>query len=393
MQLLTAPLDDEITLERLRRRTSQKWKRYAADVLPLFVAESDFPAPPAVARVLHEAVENGDLGYAEPSRLGEAFASFAARRFGYAPDPRDIIAVPEVMVGVAEILRVITEPRDRVVINPPVYPPFFMTIDEVRREIVEVPLRNTTTGYALDFDALEDAFKAGVRVYLFCNPHNPVGRAYSRDDVLRIAILAERYGVVVLADEIHAPLILPGATHTPFESVVRETGVRAITLSSASKGWNIAGLKCALAMTSSDWGRSVFKKLPVELPERVGHLGVLATQTAFTEDVPFLDRVTAHLDVQRANVQTLLMEYGLEKIRYTPPQAGYLAWLDCRDLQFSEEPAAVFLKRGRVALYRGGHFGAQGEGYVRLNFATSSAILEEAIERMSLACRTGGQGL
>jgi cystathionine beta-lyase len=393
MQLLTAPLDDEITLERLRRRTSQKWKRYAADVLPLFVAESDFPAPPAVARVLHEAVENGDLGYAEPSRLGEAFASFAARRFGYAPDPCDIIAVPEVMVGVAEILRVITEPRDRVVINPPVYPPFFMTIDEVRREIVEVPLRNTTTGYALDFDALEDAFKAGVRVYLFCNPHNPVGRAYSRDDVLRIAILAERYGVVVLADEIHAPLILPGATHTPFESVVRETGVRAITLSSASKGWNIAGLKCALAMTSSDWGRSVFKKLPVELPERVGHLGVLATQTAFTEDVPFLDRVTAHLDVQRANVQTLLMEYGLEKIRYTPPQAGYLAWLDCRDLQFSEEPAAVFLKRGRVALYRGGHFGAQGEGYVRLNFATSSAILEEAIERMSLACRTGGQGL
>lgn len=383
MQLTAAPLDGEIALEQLRRRSSQKWKRYPADVLPLFVAESDFPTPPAVAKALHEAIDSGDLGYAEPSEIGKAYASFASARFGYAPDPHDVIAVPEVMIGVAEILRAATDVDDCVIINPPVYPPFFMTIDEVRREIVEVPLRESASGYELDFDALEAAFKAGARVYLFCNPHNPVGRTYTREDVLRVARLAERYGVIVLADEIHAPLVLPGATHTPFESIVRETGVRAITLTSASKGWNIAGLKCALAMTSSDWGRAVFKMLPKELPERVGHLGVIATKAAFGVDVPYLDRIVAHLDVQRTNVQTLLNAYGLEKIRYTPPQAGYLAWLDCRALGFPGEPAAVFFKQGNVALYPGRLFGTQGAGYVRLNFATSRAILEEAVRRMS----------
>jgi cystathionine beta-lyase len=385
MQVTAAPFDDEIALERLRGRSSQKWKRYAADILPLFVAESDFPTPPAVAQALRNAIDLGDLGYAEPGAIGQAFAGFSSARFGYAPDPDDVIAVPEVMIGVAEILRVATQPGDRVIINPPVYPPFFMTIDEVRREIVEAPLRLSVSGYELDFDALEDAFKTGARVFLFCNPHNPVGRAYTREEVLRVAQLAEKYGAIVLADEIHAPLILSGATHTPFESVAAETGVRAITLTSASKGWNIAGLKCALVMTSSEWGRAVFKALPKELPERVGHLGAIATYAAFSRDVSYLDRVVAHLDVQRANVQRLLDTYGLSGIRYTPPQAGYLAWLDCRALQLDDEPATVFFKRGKVALYPGRNFGRQGAGFVRLNFATSSAILEEAIQRMSKA--------
>lgn len=385
MHLTAAPLDGEIELERLRRRTSQKWKRYPGDILPLFVAETDFPAPPNVAKALHEAIDNGDLGYAVTNGVGEAFAAFSAQRYGYAPNSVDVIAVPEVMVGAAEILRIIAEPGDRIVINPPVYPPFFMTIDEVRRGIEEVPLLQRGARYELDFDALENAFKRGAKVYLFCNPHNPVGRAYSREDVMRVAALAEKYGVAVLADEIHAPLLLPGATHTPFESIVAQTGVRAITLTSASKGWNIAGLKCALAMTSTAWGRDVFSKLPLELAERVGHLGVIATQAAFARDIAFLDRAIAHLDVQRVNVQTLLDTYGLTAIRYVPPQAGYLAWLDCSGLQLDEEPATVFFARGKVALYPGRNFGTQGAAHVRLNFATSSAILEEAVRRMSVA--------
>lgn len=387
MQITVAPFDGEIEIERLRRRTSQKWKRYGADVLPLFVAESDFPTPPNVAKSLREAVENGDLGYAEPARIGEAFSAFSKQRYGYAPDPSDVIAVPEVMVGVAEIFRVITQPGDRIVINPPVYPPFFMTIDEVRREIVEVPLRKDGECYELDFDALESAFKNGARAYLFCNPHNPVGRVYLRNDVVRVATLAEKYGVAVISDEIHAPVSLAGAAHTPFESVVAQTGVRAITMTSASKGWNIAGLKCALAMTSSQWGHEVFKALPKELPERVGHLGVIATQAAFAHDVPFLDRVVAHLDVQRANLRSLLDTYGLSKVRYVPPQAGYLAWLDCTELETGDEPATIFFKRGKVALYPGRNFGAQGARHVRFNFATSSAIVEEAVKRMSDALR------
>lgn len=383
MHLTAAALDAEIELEQLRRRTSQKWRRYGDDILPLFVAESDFPTPPNIAKALHEAVGNGDLGYAEPSGVGEAFAGFSEQRYGYAPDPNDVIAVPEVMVGVAEIFRVITQPGDRIVINPPVYPPFFMTIDEVRREIVEVPLRKDAGTYELDFEALESAFKNGARVYLFCNPHNPVGRVWSRDDVVRVATLADKYGVAVISDEIHAPLTLPAASHTPFESIANETGVRAITMTSASKGWNIAGLKCALAMTSSQWGREVFKALPKELPERVGHLGVIATQAAFAQDVPFLDRVIAHLDAQRDNLRSLLDAHGLSKIRYAAPQAGYLAWLDCTHLELEGEPATIFFKRGKIALYPGRNFGEQGAGHVRFNFATSSGMLEQAVKRMS----------
>ncbi|MBV9269733.1 MAG: aminotransferase class I/II-fold pyridoxal phosphate-dependent enzyme [Candidatus Eremiobacteraeota bacterium] len=387
MQLTVAPFDDEIQLERLRRRTSQKWRRYPSHILPLFVAESDFPTPPNVAKALYEAIDEGDLGYAEPGNVGEAFGSFSKERFGYEPNPHDVIAVPEVMVGAAEIFRIITEPGDRIVINPPVYPPFFMTIGEVRRDIEEVPLRKADATYELDFDALENAFKNGARAYLFCNPHNPVGRSWSRDDVVRVAKLAERYGVAVIADEIHAPLMLPGATHTPFESVVQQTGVNAITMTSASKGWNIAGLKCALAIASSKWGREVFAKLPEELPERVGHLGVIATRQAFANDVPYLDRVVAHLDLQRANLQSLLEEYGLQKIRYAPPQAGYLAWLDCTGLGLDQEPATVFFKRGKVALYPGRRFGKEGAAHVRFNFATSSAVVEEAVKRMSDAVK------
>jgi len=166
----------------------------------------------------------------------------AARRApGVEIDPADVVALPEVMVGAAEILRVVTEPGDAVVVNPPVYPPFFATLAEVDRRVVDVPLIPDGTAFALDFDGLQSAFAAGARAYLFCNPHNPVGKVFSSQDVARVAMLAERYGVTVLADEIHAPLVLPGAKHTPFESVVAASGVSAITLTSASKGWNVAG--------------------------------------------------------------------------------------------------------------------------------------------------------
>lgn len=382
---MRAPLDDEIRLTDLRRRTSQKWTRYPQDVLPLFVAESDFPAPPNVARALREAIELGDFGYAEPHGLGEAFAAFARERFGHGPQPEDVFAVPEVMVGVAEIVRSIADEDDRVVVNPPVYPPFFATLEEVGVQIETVDLRCEGDRYELDFEALERAFANGVRAYLFCNPHNPVGRVFEEQELRRVAELAREYDVVVIADEIHAPLVLPGAKHVPFDRIARETGVRAFTMTSASKGWNIAGLKCALAVASGDWSRDVLRSLPEDMPERVGILGVIATETAFSQDVPYLDRVVSHLDVMRAYLRDLLDSRGLSEIGYVPPQAGYLAWLDCRRLNLDAEPARVFYKRGSVALNPGTKFGEPGHGFVRLNFATSSEILEEAVRRMAAA--------
>ncbi len=380
-----AEFDGEIDLRDLRKRTSEKWARYGSDILPAFVAETDFPVAPAIARTLHAAVDVGDLGYAKAHGLGRAFASFANGRYGCAIDPNCVVPVPEVMIGVAEILRLVSKPGDGVVINPPVYPPFFSTIAEVDRAIVEVPLDTAGRAAQLDFDALDRAFAKGARVYLLCNPHNPVGRAFSQQDIRRVAELAQRHGVIVLADEIHAPLVLPRARHTAFENVAAEFDVRSITLASASKGWNIAGLKCAVAVSSSEWGRDVLARLPKATEERTGHLGVLATIAAFGSEVEFLDRVVTHLDVQRTTLSRLLNENGLGAIRYDAPEAGFLAWLDCRALEIGPDPAKVFLEHGKVALSRGLDFGTQGAGFARFNFGTSTQIIEEAVKRVKRA--------
>ncbi|MDQ2857906.1 MAG: aminotransferase class I/II-fold pyridoxal phosphate-dependent enzyme [Candidatus Eremiobacteraeota bacterium] len=383
--LPNAPFDRAIDSTVLRRRTSQKWAKYPPAVLPLFIAETDFPVPPAVARVLHRAIDDGDLGYAEPRELGTAYAAFAGERYGCPTDPADVYALPDVMVGVAEILRVVTGPGEGVVINPPVYPPFFTTIRETGRTIVEIPLDTRGPLAQLDFESIERAFAAGARAYVFCNPHNPVGRAFSFEDVTRVAALAERYGVVVLADEIHGPLVLPGAKHVAFESVTGGTGVRSITLTSASKGWNIAGLKCALAVSGSKWGRGVRARLPKALHERTGHLGVLASVAALGSERDFLDRVVAHLNVQRDTLRRLLDDYELGAIRYSPPEAGFLAWLDCRDLDLGVDPAKIFLKFGEVALVPGPAFGREGSGHARFNFGTSTALVHEGVRRMRRA--------
>jgi cysteine-S-conjugate beta-lyase len=377
-----ATFDDEIDLRSLRARTSEKWAKYGEDVLPAFVAETDFPVAPGIATALRKAIENGDLGYASPSGLGDAYASFAKSRYRCRIDPRSVFPLPEVMIGVAEILRVITKPGDGIVINPPVYPPFFATIAEVGRAIVEVALNTKESIAQLDFAGLERAFASGARVYLFCNPHNPVGRVFSQNDVERVAVLAARYDVAVIADEIHAPLVLPGAEHVAFESVATRANVHAITLTSASKGWNIPGLKCALAVSGSPWGRGVLERLPRALVERAGHLGVHATIAAFTSEVGFLDRVVEHLDTQRNSLARLLSDNGLGSIRFTPPQAGFLAWLDCRAFDLGPDPAKVFLERGKVALVRGLDFGREGSGFARLNFATSTEVLTEIVQRL-----------
>jgi cystathionine beta-lyase len=286
------------------------------------------------------------------------------------------------MVAVAEVLRKISNPGDGVVINPPVYPPFFATIAEVERTIVRVPLLCEGRA-AIDFAALERAFAAGARAYLFCNPHNPVGRAFGAEEVARVADLAEAYDVAVLADEIHGPLVLPGAKHTPFESIAQGRKLRAITFTSASKGWNIAGLKCAVAISSSAWGRSILRSLKDVMEERTGHLGVIATVAAFESDGAFLDDVVTHLSSQRQTLRELLDENGLQSIEFVPPEAGYLAWLDCRKLNLGPDPAQTFLKTGHVALARGLDFGEQGTGHARLNFATSKSTLRKIIQQMS----------
>jgi cysteine-S-conjugate beta-lyase len=376
---------DDISLDELQRRRSYKWRAFPRDVLPSFVAEMDFPLAPAVADAITQAVALGDCGYAWPDAdLAAAVSCFFGTRFGWTIDPSDIGLVPDVMTGVAEILRRAIDPGDGVVINTPVYPPFFHRIAEVGCRIVEAPLRCDAGTYELDLTALEAAFASGARAYLLCNPHNPTGRVFSRPELECVVELAERYDVLVLTDEIHAPLVLPGAHHTPYLSLGEAAASQGIALVSASKGWNIPGLKCAQVIASSVPMRALVQRLPHDMAFRTGNLGIIASAAAYRDGVEWLDQLLAVLDRNRRLLADLLSAQ-LPGIRYVPPEGGYLAWLDCRDLKLVGEPVDVFLQRGCVALGRGPDFGAAGRNHVRITMATSRDILRAIVDRMQAA--------
>lgn len=373
---------DAVTEEVLRRRRSAKWARYGADVLPAWVAEMDFPVAEPVRAALAGALAVDDLGYANPGDLGEVFARWADARWGWKVEARDVFVVPDVVTGLGLLLQVVTAPGDGVVIEPPVYAPFAMTTRELGRVVVEAPLRNEGGRWSLDLEAIERAYRAGAKAHVLCSPHNPTGIVHAREDLAAIAELATKHGVVVLSDEIHAPLTLPGATHVPFPTVSEAARRCSIVLTSASKTWNLAGLKAAQLVASSEEGRAILAKLPPDTPYHAGHFGVLAARVAFTEGEPWRAQALAMLARNRALLGELLAEH-LPEVRWTPMEASYLAWLDCRAMGLGEDPAKAFLARGKVALSSGPSFGTGGAGYARLNIATTATLLEEAVRRMA----------
>ncbi len=375
---------DDIDLDLLRRRRSAKWTTYPADVLPAWVAELDVLLAEPIRRALHDAVDLGDTGYAMPGALPEAFAGFAANRLSWAVDPAHVVVVPDVMTGIEDLLRVATAPGDGVVINPPVYQPFFVRLAELGRKAVEVPLLRSAEGWDLDLDGLAAAFGAGTRVFLLCSPHNPLGRVWSVETLRGVAELAHRHGVLVLADEIHGPLALPGAVHTPYISLGGAAAAHGVVFTAASKAWNLPGLKCALAVAGGDLGRKLLGRLPDQYVDRAGLMGVAASVAAYTQGQEWLDALLSHLDRNRRLAADLLVEW-LPDIGYRPPEASYLAWLDCTRLGLGDDPAAEFLRRGRVALSSGPGFGRPGAGFARLNLGTSRELLTEAVRRMASA--------
>ena len=370
-------------LQVLRERRSAKWRSFDTDVLPLPVAEHDFELAPPVAEALRTAVERSDTGYAMAvPAVGEALAGFAAQRWGWKLDPLRVAPVADVGVGAVELLRVLTRPGDRVVISPPVYAPFFRWIPEAGATTVEVPLARTEGGWRLDLAALERAFAhERPAAYLLCSPHNPVGRVHSPDELAALVELAQRYDVVLVSDEIHAPLVLPGATFTPLLTVPGAADVT-IALLSASKAFNLAGLKCAAVVSASPRMAEVVARMPDDLRWRVGHFGVLATVAALTEGGEWLDRLLLTLDRRRTQLGGLLAE-RLPDVRWIPPEATYLAWLDCRALGTGNAARDACLERGRVAFEPGTMFGGPGDGHLRLNFGTSAEILDDAVTRMA----------
>ncbi len=376
---------DDVTLESLRRRTSAKWSHYAEDVLPAWVAEMDYPLADPIAEALRRAVDDGDTGYAHPRGLGGSFLAWSHARWGLRLASQDVRLVPDVVTGIAEILLVATRPGDAVVIDTPVYHPFAATIERTGRVVAEAPvLRTVSGGFALDLDAIERAYAAGARAHLLCSPHNPTGIVYPRATLERLAELADRYDVLVVSDEIHAPLTLPGAVHVPFPSVSALAKKRSVVLTSASKAWNIAGLKAAIMFSASDEAREVLDRIPQEIAFHSGHFGVIASRAAFEAGEPWRESVVKILDRNRRLLGELLAEH-LPRVRYVPPEASYLAWLDCSELGLSGDPTRIFLERGKVALSAGPMFGAPGRGFTRLNLATTRSLLEEAVRRMARA--------
>ncbi|MGW2423796.1 MalY/PatB family protein [Streptomyces sp. NPDC001709] len=371
-------------LEQLRRRTSMKWRTYPEDVLPLWVAEMDVPLAPAVVRAVTDALALGDTGYPAGTAYAEALAAFAAARWswdGLAVERTAI--VPDVMLGVVEMLKLVTGPGDPVIVNPPVYQPFFQFITHMDRRVAEAPLG---ADLRIDMAALEEAFREatagrGRAAYLLCSPHNPTGTVHTAAELAAVAALAERYGVRVVADEIHAPLVAPGATFVPYLSVPgAENG---LSLMSASKGWNLAGIKAALALAGPKAATDL-DHLPEEVGHGPSHVGVIAHTAALRDATGWLDALLAGLEANRSLLADLLAEH-LPGVRAYPAEATYLAWLDCRALGLGDDPAQIFLDRGRVALSSGPLFGTGGAGHVRLNLATSPGILTEGVRRMAAA--------
>ena len=380
----TSPATSAIDLQvpdlgTLYRRRSEKWSGHAPDVLPLTVAEMDFPLAPEVAAALHAAVDRHDLGYTAPTaaQTGAAFAGFAQRRLHWTVDPEQVTLMPDVMAGLIELCRILTEPGAQVAFFTPAYPPFFAELPQARVELVQLPL---DTAGAMVTEALEAVLAGGVRVLVLANPHNPTGQIVPRPVLEQIADLCLSYGAWVLADEIHAPLVLEGATHTPWLEVSEAARDCGIALTSASKAFNVAGLKAALVITASDRAHDAVRRLPL-MTDRVGILGIIAAEAAFTAGDRWLDAVQARLAANRTLLGQLLRA-ELPEVTWSPPEASYLAWLDCRALPLGEDPAATFLSRGRVALSRGLDYGREGAGFVRLNFGTSPEHVTDAVQRM-----------
>ncbi|WP_047520009.1 MalY/PatB family protein [Microbacterium sp. ZOR0019] len=373
-----------LPLAELRERSSEKWREYPADVLPLFVAETDFPLAPAVSAALQRAVAVGDTGYvASRTPLAESFAAFAARRYGWSPDPARMRSTADVSMGLVEILRRVTQPGERVVVTPPVYPPFYDLVAESGAEVERVPLRDTGIAWELDLAGIRGAFEDGATAMLLCNPHNPTGTVHAPESLAALADLAEEFGVAVISDEIHAPLAQPGTGFTPFlaaSDAARRVGYAVV---SASKAFNLAGLKCALMVTADEETTAVVRGLPVEVEWRTGQFGLLAAVAAFSEESDeWLEGLLRTLDENRVLLEDLLASH-LPGARYRIPDAGYLAWIDLSALGWGENPARRILRDAKVALHFGPAFGIEGAGHVRLNFGTSPEILTEAVERIA----------
>jgi len=371
-----------MSLQDLRNRKSVKWRQFPSDVLPLPVAEMDFPIAEQVKLALRDMIERSDTGYLGPfPEMFDAFAGFAKQRWNWNVDVSQMRIATDVGVGTVEVIRTLINPGDRVMLNSPVYDNMWRWVGEVKANLVDVPLTENNLDYSLDLDAIEGEYKKGIKVHILCHPHNPIGVIFSKEILAKLAELAVKYQVKIISDEIHGPLTYDSNSFTPFLAIsdaAREVG---ITVTSASKGFNLAGLKCALIITSSQELKEKINSMPISVAFRASLFGAVAATAAFRDSAAWLDGVLATLNENRKLIRHLV-ETQLPAIGYRIPDFGYLAWLDLSNLGLGEDPTKLILERGKLAINGGAMYGPKHKSFARLNFGTSPEIIIEAFNRI-----------
>jgi cystathionine beta-lyase len=381
-----------------RRGTgSSKWSKYPADVLPLWVADMDFPSPEPVVRALRERVDHGVYGYGpqlEVTELSEVFADRLQKRYGWRVSPEALVMIPGVIPGFNVACRMLASPGEGIAMQTPLYPPLLRVPGNIGLRFDEVPLARDTGGrYSVDLEAFGAAIQPDTRIFLLCNPHNPVGRVFTREELAGIAEVCLRRGLAIVSDEIHCDLVFSGHRHLPIASLDPAIADRTITLMAPSKTFNLAGLKCSLAIIPDQALRERFVAARLDLVQTTNILGYTAALAAYRDGQPWLDDLLRYLEGNRDALDRYVRG-NLPGLSMVAPEGTYLAWLDCRAARLpGNDPFTFFLERGKVAFNDGAAFGTRGQGFVRLNFGCPRVLLEQGLERMREALASGlGRG-
>lgn len=367
---------------------SVKWHHYSEGTLPLWVADMDFASPEPVIRALQQRVDHGVFGYGiEPPELRPLIVERLQRLYGWEVSPEALIFVPGVVTGFNLAARAVASPGDGVLVQTPVYYPILCAPGNASCTLDEMELTQAPNGlYEVDFDAFEAAITERTRMFILCNPHNPVGRVFCREELVRMAEICLRHDIVICSDEIHCDLLFRGSRHLPIASLNSEIAERTITLMAPSKTYNIAGLHVSVAIVQNRELREDFEAARGGLVPRIDVMGFTAALAAYREGQPWLDGVLRYLEANRDFLHRYVSEH-LPGIAMSKPEGTYLAWLDCRQADIPGNPHEFFLQQAKVALNDGATFGQGGEGFVRLNFACPRSTLVEALERMSESLR------
>ncbi len=365
---------------------SIKWKYFAEDVLPMWVADMDFRAPDVVIDALMKRVQHGVFGYAtQEKETAAAIVDYLQQQYAWQVDPEAIVFLPGVVVGFNLASHALVGAGEGILIQPPVYMPFLGTAKHVSGVLQEAQLTRGENGrYGVDWDVFRATFAENTRMFLLCSPHNPVGRVWTRPELEQMAEECLRRGVTVCSDEIHSDLIFAESKHIPLASLDPEIGKQTITLMAPSKTFNVPGLYCSFAIIPDKELRKKFKAAQRGVVGESNLLGMTAAAAAYRHGRPWLEALLAYLQENR-DITRNFIHQNMSALKMSPAEATYLAWIDCREAGLGDKPAEFFLNQGRVALNEGSWFGSGGEGFVRLNFGCPRVTLLEGLERMRAA--------